>query len=85
MNRLSFERPTQLDNYLKPHSKERREEVNKLLGKLSSGNQSSSHVVDLKKSISTVVAWKPLHRIRLVSVPSVYFELLLFSWCDDRR
>ena len=71
MNKLSYEKPNQIDTFLKPHARERMDEVSKLLDKVSTCDQTSSHVVQLKESISTVVACKPQCRIRAVSVPPV--------------
>lgn len=69
---LSHEKPNQLALYVKPHHGKQADEATKLLDKVSTGDQASSHVVQLKESISTVVTSMPMPRIRNVSELRVF-------------
>ncbi|CAB1110540.1 unnamed protein product [Ectocarpus sp. CCAP 1310/34] len=70
LRRLSHEKPNQLALYVKPHHKQQVDEAKRLLEEVSTADKASSHVVQLKESISTVVPSMPLPRIRNVSVTS---------------
>eukprot|EP00904_Undaria_pinnatifida_P013509 jgi/Undpi1/9289/HiC_scaffold_26.g11747.m1 len=80
VNRLSHEKPNQLALYVKPHQGKQADEAKDLLATVSAGDEASSNVVQLKKSISTVVTSMPLPRIRNILSKDATLREHLVSW-----
>ena len=59
------------ETWVRPYFQARKEELNQLLQKVSSGGQETDPARQLKESIKAVVTLKPMSRIRRVSVPHV--------------
>ena len=74
------------ETWVRSHFEAKKEEVDELNQKVSFGGQETSPIRQLQASIITVVAVKPMRRVRTVSVTHVFaFVLVAYAYIQSTR